>query len=257
MPRYGQAQISFGPPLTGVVKSLVIVTSVVFLLTYIPVQLVPSAFSSGTGVWGEDIFGLRASDVVHGYIWQLATYLFLHGGWFHIIFNLFALWMFGYDLERAWGSRRFLFYFFLTGVGAGLFSVILSLPSVVASNQITIGNSGAVFGILLAYGMLFPDRPIFLWFVVPIKAKWFVLIMGLIEFWASLTQPGSGVSHIAHLGGMLFGYLYLRSLRGASGRRLGFDLRGQYEEWRRARLRRKFEVYMQKHERKDPDRWVN
>jgi membrane associated rhomboid family serine protease len=244
MPRYGQAQISFGPPLTGVVKSLVIVTSAAFLLTYVPAQFVE---------WRLPflLFGLTPYAVTHHlWIWQLGTYLFLHGGWFHIIFNLFALWMFGYDLERAWGSQRFLLYFFLTGIGAGLFSVVLQPSSFV----MTIGNSGAVYGILLAYGMLFPERPIFLWFVIPIKAKWFVLIMGLIEFWASLTQPGSGVSHIAHLGGMLFGYLYLRGMKGG---RLGFDLRGQYEEWRRARLRRKFEVYMQKRDRKGPDQWVN
>ncbi|HEY6292260.1 MAG TPA: rhomboid family intramembrane serine protease [Terriglobia bacterium] len=244
MARYGQAQISFGPPLTGVVKSLVIVTSAAFLLTYVPAQFVE---------WRLPflLFGLTPYAVTHHlWIWQLGTYLFLHGGWFHIIFNLFALWMFGYDLERAWGSQRFLLYFFLTGIGAGLFSVVLQPSSFV----MTIGNSGAVYGILLAYGMLFPERPIFLWFVIPIKAKWFVLIMGLIEFWASLTQPGSGVSHIAHLGGMLFGYLYLRGMKGG---RLVFDLRGQYAEWRRTRLRRKFEVYMQKRDRKGPDQWVN
>ena len=244
MPRYGQAQISFGPPLTGVVKSLVIVTSAAFLLTYVPAQFVE---------WRTPflLFGLTPYVVTHHFwIWQLATYLFLHGGWFHIIFNLFALWMFGYDLERAWGSQRFLFYFFLTGVGAGICSVVLQPSSFV----MTIGNSGAVYGVLLAYGMLFPERPIFLWFVIPIKAKWFVLIMGLIEFWTSLTQTGSGIAHIAHLGGMLFGYLYLRGMKVGKP---GFDLREAYEEWRRARLRRKFEVYMQKREPKDPNRWVN
>lgn len=247
MPRYGEAQISFGPPFTGVVKSLVIATSAIFLLTYLPSQFF--------GVQAPFVlFGLSPYEVTHhGFIWQLGTYLFLHAGWFHIIFNLFALWMFGYDLERAWGSQRFLFYFFLTGIGAGLFDVLLQ-PS---SHSLTIGNSGAVYGILLAYGVLFPDRPIFLWFVVPIKAKWFVVIMGAIEFWASLTQPGSGVSHIAHLGGMLFGYLYLRTAGGRRSGRWSFDLRGQYEDWRRARLRRKFEVYMQKHEGKPPDRWVH
>jgi membrane associated rhomboid family serine protease len=213
MPRYGQAQISFGPPFTGVIKKLCIVTSVIFLLTYLPAQ-----FAN----WQVPylLFGLTPFDVTHHFwVWQLATYLFLHGGWMHIIFNLFALWMFGYDLEQAWGPRRFLFYFFLTGIGAGVLSVLLQPSSFVS----TIGNSGAVYGILLAFGMLFPNRPIFLWFVIPIKAKWFVLVMGLIEFYLSLN----------------------------------FDLRGQYAEWRRARLRRKFEVYMQKHDRKDPDHWVN
>lgn len=241
MPSYREASVSFGPPFTGTVRKLVLVTSVVFLITYLPAQFLN---------WQLPflLLGLTPYAVTHhGFLWQLGTYLFLHGGWFHIIFNLFALWMFGYDLERAWGSRRFLFYFFLTGVGAGVFNVLLQ-PS---SPRITIGNSGAVYGILLAYGLLFPDRPIFLWFVIPVKAKWFVLVMGLIEFYSSLAVPESGVSHIAHLGGMLFGYLYLR------GGRLGFDFRGRYEDWRRERLRRKFEVYVRKHERKDPDHWVN
>jgi len=244
MPRYGQAQISFGPPFTGVVKRLCIVTSAAFLLTYLPAQFLG---------WQIPflLFGLTPYDVTHHlWVWQLVTYLFLHGGWMHIIFNLFALWMFGYDLERVWGPRRFLTYFFLTGIGAGLFSVLLQ-PSSYTS---TIGNSGAVYGILLAYGMLFPDRPIFLWFVIPVKAKWFVLIMGAIEFYLSLTQPGSGVAHVAHLGGMLFGFLYLRAKRGGG---TGLDWRGQYAEWRRARMRRKFEVYMQKQDRKDRDHWVN
>lgn len=254
MPRYGQSQISFWPPFTGVVKSLILVTSAVFLVTYVPVQLMPSAFGFRGAPLGTDYFGLIPYDVTHHLlIWQLATYLFLHGGWGHIIFNCLALWMFGYELERTWGSRRFLFYFFLTGIGAALFNVLLDPFGAIP----VIGNSGAVYGVLLAYGVLFPDRPIFLYFVIPVKAKWFVLIIGVVEFWMSLTQPGSGVAHIAHLGGMLFGYLYIRRLRGARPRGGGFDLRSQYEGWRRARLRRKFDVYMQKHDRKDPDHWVN
>ena len=254
MPRYGQSQMSFWPPFTGMVRSIILVTSAVFLVTYLPVQLMPSAFGFRGVPLGTEYFGLIPVEVTHHLlVWQLATYLFLHGGWSHIIFNCLALWMFGYELERVWGSRRFLFYFFLTGVGAGLFNVLLD-PS---GGIPVIGNSGAVYGILLAYGVLFPDRPIFLYFVIPVKAKWFVLIMGLVEFWMSLTQPGSGVAHIAHLGGMLFGYLYLRRVRGTRGGGSGFDLRGQYEEWRRARLRRKFEVYMQKRDHKDPDHWVN
>lgn len=250
MPRYGGSQISFGPPFTGTVKKLCIVTSAIFLVTYLPAQFAGFQLPFV-------LFGLTPYAVTHDlWLWQLVTYLFLHGGWFHIIFNLFALWMFGYDLEQTWGSRRFLFYFFLTGIGAGLFNVLLQPSSQIA----TIGNSGAVYGILLAYGMLFPDRPIFLWFVIPIKAKWFVLIMGLIEFYSSLTaQPAGGISHIAHLGGMIFGFFYVRSIR---GRRRGpggpsLNLRGRYDDWRRARLRRKFETYMQKREPKDPDRWVN
>jgi len=242
MPYYRQS-ISFGPPLTPMVKWLIIVTSVAFLLTFIPAQVfgwaIPYAWLS-----------LQPYYVTHYpfLVFQLFTYLFLHAGWFHIIFNMFALWMFGSDLESLWGRRQFLFYYFLTGMGAGLFDVLLE-PSSRAS---TIGCSGAVFGLLLAYGLLFPDRPILLYFIIPIKAKWFVLIMGGIEFISSLSNPGSGVSHVAHLGGMLFGYLYLR------GGRLPGGLHARYSDWKRARLRRKFEVYMRKHERKDNHgRWIN
>ncbi|HEV2424680.1 MAG TPA: rhomboid family intramembrane serine protease [Terriglobia bacterium] len=253
MPRsYGGPQISFGPPFTGMVRTLCIITSAVFLVTYVPAALLGSMEVP----FGSHLLGLVPAMVVHGAIWQLATYLFLHGGWFHIIFNLFALWMFGYDLEQVWGTKRFLFYFFMTGIGGALFNVLLEPNSPIP----VIGNSAAVYGILLAFGMLFPDRPIFLWFVVPIKAKWFVLVMGLIEFWASLTQTGSGVAHLAHLGGMLFGFFYVRSVRGTRGRGgPSLNLRGRYDEWRRARLRRKFESYMRKHDERQgpPGGWVN
>ena len=252
MSSYRQATISFGPPMTRMVKYLIVVTSAVFLLTYLPAQIFGWAFAF-------EYFGLRPYDVTHAvrlfdgvrmpFFWQPVTYLFLHAGWFHVIFNLFALWMFGSDLERLWGSRQFLFYFFLTGIGAGVFDVLLQ-PSATLP---TIGNSGAVYGVLLAYGLLFPDRPIFLWLVIPIKAKWFVLIMGLIEFVSSLSGPGTGVSHIAHLGGMLFGFLYLR------GSRFPYQWQLRYHEWRRARLRRKFEVYMRDHDKgkDDAGRWIN
>jgi len=235
--------MSFGPPLTRMVKYIIVFTAAVFLLTYLPLQLFG---------WGYPFayLGLRPHDVTHRLeFWRLVTYLFLHADFFHILFNLFALWMFGSDLERLWGSRQFLFYFFLTGIGAAVFDVLIQ-PNALST---TIGNSGAVYGVLLAYGLLFPDRPIFLWLVIPIKAKWFVLGMGLIEFVSSLSGPGSGVSHVAHLGGMLFGFLYLR------GSRIPFQWQLRYQEWRRRRLRRKFEVYMRDQEKgkDDSGRWIN
>jgi membrane associated rhomboid family serine protease len=242
MPRYRDVQVSFGPPLTWAVRNLVIITSAVFLLTYLPAQIFDFALP-------YVLFGLRPYDVTHRlFLWQPITYLFLHAGFFHIVFNLFALWMFGADLERMWGPRRFLTYFFLTGVGAGVFDVLLQPSSITT----TIGNSGAVYGVLLAFGLLFPERPIYLWLLIPVKAKWFVLIMGLIEFVSSFQMPGSKISHIAHLGGMLVGFLYLR------GGGLPSRLQLRYHEWRRARLRRKFEVYTRDHERKDDaGRWIN
>ena len=241
---YRRAEIQFFPPLTRMVKLILIVTGAIFLLTYLPERFL--------GFYAPyALFGLTPYAVTHDLaLWQPVTYLFLHAGWLHIIFNLFAVWMFGPDLELKWGGRKFLIYFFLTGIGAGLFGVLLQ-PS---SPVMTIGNSGAVYGLLLAYGVLFPDRPVFLWFLIPIKAKWFVAIFGAIEFWLSLTQPGSGVSHVAHLGGMLVGFLYLR----AQGYGFSLDVRGRYGDWRRARLRRKFEVYMRKREGKDDQgRWIN
>jgi len=243
MPYYRQPSISFGPPLTRMVKYLIVFTGAVFLLTYVPAQLFGWAYPYA-------YLGLRPYDVTHRLaVWQLVTYLFLHADFFHILFNLFALWMFGSDLERLWGSRQFLFYFFLTGIGAGVFDVLLQPNARIP----TIGNSGAVYGILLAYGLLFPDRPIFLWLVIPVKAKWFVIGMGAIEFLSSLSGPETGVSHIAHLGGMLFGYLYLR------GGGLPYRWQLRYHEWRRARLRQKFEVYMRDQEKRKDDsgRWVN
>jgi membrane associated rhomboid family serine protease len=237
-----QVVMSFGPPLTPMVRKLLIVTGGAFLLTYLPLQLFG---------WGDPYvwFGLQPLAVTSGLqVWRLVTYLFLHGGFFHVIFNLFALWMFGADLERLWGGKRFLFYYFLTGIGAAVFDVLLQ-PS---SLTMTVGCSGAIYGLLLAFGLAFPERPILLWLIIPVKAKWFVLIIGLIEFVSSWSNPGSGISHIAHLGGMLFGLAYLRG----GGLTLRMVLR--YQEWRRARLRRKFEAYMRKNEDKDSDgRWVN
>ena len=228
------------------VKKLIIITSAAFVLTYIPSQIFGDKFFDYI-VW----FGLWADLVIHKFFfWQLVTYLFLHGGWFHIIFNMFALWMFGSDLESKWGGKKFLFYYFLTGIGAGILDVTLN-TLFVASPPPTIGCSGAVYGLLLAYGMLFPERLIYLYMIIPIKAKWFVVIMGAIELVSSF-GAGSSVSHFAHLGGMLFGYLYLR------GWSLPYRWQLQYHEWRRAQLRKKFEVYMRDQEKKDKHgRWVN
>jgi rhomboid family protein len=248
MPYYRQQVMSFFPPLTRMVKALVIGTSAVFVLTYLPLRLFGW---QAPYIW----LSLQPYEVIHRlYLWQLFTYLFLHGGFFHILFNMFALWMFGADLEKLWGGPKFLYFYFLTGVGAGVFDVVLTTLFGSHYPSATIGASGAIYGLLLAFGLIFPDRPIFIWFVIPIKAKWFVLIIGAIEFFSEISGPGSGIAHLAHLGGMLVAFLYLRG-DGLSGR---FHLR--YQEWQRARLRNKFEVYMREHEKdkkKDPDHWIN
>lgn len=139
------------------------------------------------------------------YIWQLVTSMFLHGGLWHILFNMLALWMFGLDLERVWGARRFLYYYFFTGIGAGLLYVLVNPFSWVPS----IGASGAIYGVLLAFALLFPHRTIFLYFF-PLPARYAVIVMGLLAFFASVGGYQAGINHVAHLGGLLFGLLYLK-----------------------------------------------
>ena len=143
------------------------------------------------------------------YVWQFVTYMFLHGSFFHILFNMFALWMFGRDIETLWGTRRFLTYYFVTGIGAGILSAIISVFFRTWMIPV-IGASGAVFGILLAFGMLFPDRPVFVYFLFPIPARILVILFAAIELIAGFTQTNNGVANFAHLGGMLIGYLYLK-----------------------------------------------
>jgi membrane associated rhomboid family serine protease len=138
--------------------------------------------------------------------WQLVTYMFLHAGFSHILFNLFALWIFGQSIEAFWGTKRFVIYYLLTGIGAALIHMLVA-----GGGAPTIGASGAVYGILLAFGMMFPDRYIVLLIPpVPIKAKYFVMIFGAIELFSGLTRPGSGIAHFAHLGGMIVGYVLIR-----------------------------------------------
>lgn len=253
----------FGSPLTPIVKKLILANAAVFFFT-----LLLQVFSPPLAVGFAEWFGLVPQRMLFGgALWQPVTYLFLHGGFMHVFFNMFGLWMFGVTLERDWGGRRFLRYYFLTGVGAGLFSVLITtlgvqfgwLASRGALNPMmipTIGASGAIYGILLAFGLLYPRTPIFIWFLFPIPARIFVLIFGALAFVSALGAPGSGVSHVAHLGGMLFGLFYLR------GGWLLRRARYRYADWQLRQARRKFDVYMQDEDESDrdrprPDRWVN
>lgn len=139
-------------------------------------------------------------------LWQLVSYMFLHASLGHIFFNLFALWMFGQAIENFWGTERFVVYYFLTGIGAALLHMFIG-----GGGAPTLGASGAVYGILLAFGMMFPERPIMLLFPpIPIKAKYFVAIFGAIELISGLTRANSGVAHFAHLGGMLIGFVLIK-----------------------------------------------
>ncbi len=182
--------------LTPAVRNLLLANGAVFLL-----QLV-------IGNWFLfKYFGLTPT-LIHQkyYVWQLFTYLFLHGGFLHILFNMFTLWMFGQDLERDWGSRYFYKFYFICGIGAGLFTLGLTWGSAVP----TVGASGALYGILAAFGLLYPNRVIYLWLLFPVKAKYLVLFFGIFAFLASLQHNTGGIGHITHLGGMLVGWVYLK-----------------------------------------------
>jgi rhomboid family protein len=176
------------------------------------------------------------------WIWQPVTYMFLHGGLFHILFNMLALWMFGAELERIWGTRYFLKFYFVTGVGAGLLTVLFSLLPFGFAQQLfgaaIIGASGAIYGLLLAYGMYFPDRPIYILGIFPIPARIFVMIMGAIALYSSLGESG-GVANVTHLFGLLVGYLYLKSGRAHPLA----ELKYRYLKWKINRVRKKFDVY--------------
>ena len=220
-----RVQFSFGGPTTPAVKLLLIAAAAMFFLQAITQRLFGFAL--------EPLLGLVPYLVTHRFfLWQPFTYIFLHGGPFHLLFNLLVLWMFGCELERVWGKRFFLKYFFLCGAGAGVFVALLTSSSPIP----TIGASGALYGVLLAYGLLFPNRQILLWFVLPIRAKHFVLFIGAVAFYSTLTLPGSGISHLAHLSGLLIGYIYLRGW--GHFRRL----HRRYLEWRLKRLKKKFRV---------------
>ena len=150
--------------------------------------------------------GLTPTMVWQGAIWQLFTYMFLHGGLLHIGLNMLILWMFGRDIEYAWGSREFLKYYLICGVGAGIVTQIV-LPTQAIP---TIGASGAIYGVLLAFGMTYPNRPIYLWFLVPIPAKYMVLMWGAFELIASRAGSGDSIAHWTHLGGLAVGFIYLK-----------------------------------------------
>lgn len=144
--------------------------------------------------------------------WQLVSYAFLHASPGHLFFNMFALWMLGGEVEYCWGSRRFLLFYVLCVLGAGLTQMTVAALGV--TSYPTVGASGAVFGILLAYGMMFPNRRLILLFLpIPIKAKYFVLAYGVLELVLGITGTQAGVAHFAHLGGMLFGFLIIQYWR--------------------------------------------
>jgi membrane associated rhomboid family serine protease len=232
---------SFGPgPMTPAVKAIIWANIGMFLVALVVPRIM-------------EYLGLVPQAVIERlWIWQLATYMFLHAGPMHILFNMLGVWMFGTDLERTWGTRAFAKFYAITGVGAGIVATAASFLPVGALQltygAVTVGASGALYGILLAYAMRWPERPILL-ILIPIPAKYFVMIYGAL---ALLGVSDPRVSAAAHLGGLLVAYLYLKQIRLG-----GFtaEIKYRYLKWRMNRLRRKFDVHTGG--KKDWDRHVH
>jgi membrane associated rhomboid family serine protease len=226
----------FGPgPVTPAVKLLI--------WTNIACFVIDELLKAFAGIHVSQLLGLWPAAMFREYwIWQPVTYMFLHAGLGHILFNMLALWMFGVELERLWGRTFFLKYYVITGLGAAATTLLLALvPGELGAamrGSVTVGASGAIYGLLLAYALYFPERPIYMWALFPVPAKYFVLIMGAIAFLLSVSGNQGGVANTAHLGGLIFGYLYLRVWRPHPLA----EIKYRYVKWRMNRLRRKFDV---------------
>jgi membrane associated rhomboid family serine protease len=224
----GRPQFRFGGPLTPVVKGFMIACAAVFAVQF---------FWRGWGGGGDfdRLFGLYTPWFWRGAFFQLLTFHFLHGSIWHLAFNMLTMWMFAGELEQLWGAKKFVIYLFVVGLGAGACQ-LLSAPFL---DVPVIGASGIVYGILLAFGMTYPNRVVLLYFLIPLKVKWLVIGMGVIEFSMAFDPSGPmKIAHFAHLGGMLFGFLFLRW----DG--LFLRLRGAYYRRKLERQRKKRKIYV-------------
>lgn len=215
--------IGFYFSMTPAVKALLIANAALFILDLVPAL---------SRIFDEQL-ALRPRAVLGSYkIWQLATYMFLHDGFWHLALNLLPLWMFGTRLERTWGLRTFLTFYFLSGIGGGICYLLINWNSL----SLVVGASGAVCGVLMAFAVLFPEQIVYFFGIFPIKIKWLVtgyVVMTLV----GLASAGGNIAHSAHLGGMIFGWIYLRGFRLPAG-----GLNGFKRAWHRRRMRSKMRV---------------
>jgi membrane associated rhomboid family serine protease len=238
------------PPFTRWVKRLILVYAGIYLFMAITEVVSPLAHE-----WVSVYLGLIPKLVMHGMVWQLVTYSFLHFQLLHFIFNALSLWMFGSQLESDWGSKRFLEFYFFCTVAAALTTVAMSYTHILGLSPVTttIGASGGIYGLLVAFGVLYGESEIMM-FPLPfrIKAKYFVWGIVFLTLVGAIQERG-GVANFAHLGGLLFGYLYLKFLprKGLmfSASERYFSARNDYYRWKRRRAAKKFEVYMRQHDR--------
>lgn len=197
--RYGSGNIR--PRLfKGAIRNIIIINVAVFIVMNLPpVETVENFFLLTFGIVPKFVWS-------RGFIWQPLTYLFIHGGFWHILMNMFVLWMFGTEIENYWGKKEFYKYYFITGIGSGLITLLFGLNSTIP----VVGASGAIYGILVAFALMFPNRYLYLYLLIPIKAKYFVIFIAVVTFFSTITPGTSNISHLTHLGGFLIGFVYLK-----------------------------------------------
>jgi membrane associated rhomboid family serine protease len=247
--RTGEPMTLSLPPFTRAVTWLIGINTGVFVLMALLGRTSVYVYTYGYG-------RLVPADVVqHGYIWQLVTYSFLHASIGHWFWNMVGLWMFGSAFENAWGTRRFIELYFIGVMGAAITTIALSFGHILGNpEQATVGASGGIFAILIAFGILFAESEIMMIpFPVRIKAKYFVGILIVVTLVLAISGGGN-VAYVAHLGGLLFGWLYVRrgpkaALVNANFSERYYGMRNSYYRWRRRRAAKKFEVYMRQHDR--------
>ncbi|MGA6984873.1 MAG: rhomboid family intramembrane serine protease [Terriglobales bacterium] len=250
MPRGQTISFSF-PPFAGWVKRIILTCTGIFLVQKILAAVFNIPFRRT-----EDWFALVPVDVLHGQIWQLVTYSLAHANFSHVLFNMLTLWFIGAYLERDWGPRRFIECYTFCVVGAALVVIAVSYTHFLGADPATgtVGASGGIFGLLMAFGIIYADQEMYL-FPLPfrIKAKYLVGIWVVVAI-VAIFEPANGVAVFAHLGGLLCGYLWVKFMpaRGVSyvASERYFGVRNSYYRWKRRRAARKFEVYMKGHDRK-------
>ena len=194
---FNRLNIGLKTSLPEAVKFIIIFNIIIFIITEI----------FGFKFLFFEVFGLIPRLSWESYkIWQPITYLFLHSGFFHILINMLVLWMFGKELEYRWGKNKFLFYYLITGIGSGILTILYNPYSMIP----IVGASGAIYGILIAYTLIYPNRKVYIYGIFPMQIKFMMILLGLTAFFASFMQTNSSISHITHLGGMFVGFVFLK-----------------------------------------------
>ena len=245
-----RSSVDYGfPPFTRTVKAIIFINLGIFLLTFLAGRSAPESFFTIVG-----LFGLRPEAVMHGWVWQLFTYGFLHDGVGHVLFNMLSVWMFGSRLEMDWGRQRFLEFYFFCMVGAAITTIAASYTHVLGMNPAisTVGASGAIYGLIVAFGVLYSRMRVYVFGIFPLEARVFAAIWVALALFQALGSSGQ-INNVAHLGGALFGYVYLRfmprrGMKYATSEGY-YGLLNRYHRWQRRRAAKKFEVFMKQHDR--------